>query len=250
MERFQNTVLVASRNKGKIPEIVESLDLADWQFIPLSAYDDTPSPAETGTTYEENARIKAWAARTTMRSSEKTPARPSTHTPAHPSTRPPANTPTRPPTHTPANTPATLADDSGLEVDALGGAPGIHSARFGGEGTTDERNVERLLAALKAVSEAERRARFICCVVYVDEEGHEIVSQGVCEGRIADAPRGAGGFGYDPVFLPDEIDDGRTMAELTPEEKGRLSHRGKALRALREELIVHYDLETQGGKAR
>jgi XTP/dITP diphosphohydrolase len=199
------TVIVASNNEGKIREIVESLDLEGRRFLPLSACGITEAPAETGETYEENARIKALAAR-----------RVAPHS-------------------------AALADDSGLEVDALGGAPAVHSARYGGERTTDGRNIERLLAELEAVPERERTARFVCCIVYVDEAGHETVVRGVCEGRIALASRGEGGFGYDPVFLPDEIGDGRTMAELGADEKNRISHRGKALRALRERLVAQGD---------
>jgi XTP/dITP diphosphohydrolase len=205
MERFWNTVLVASNNRNKIPEIIENLDMDGWQFFPLHSLGIAEVPAETGETYEENARIKARAARL--------PERPM----------------------------ATLADDSGLEVDALGGAPGIHSARYAGERTTDQRNIMKLLEELKDVPEDRRAARFVCSMVYVDEEGREIVASGVCEGRITSRPRGAGGFGYDPAFLPDEITDGRTMAELSPEEKNRISHRGKALRALREKLIAHYE---------
>jgi XTP/dITP diphosphohydrolase len=205
MERFWNTVLVASNNRSKIPEIIENLNMEGWQFFPLHSLGIAEIPEETGETYAENARIKAQAARL--------PERPM----------------------------ATLADDSGLEVDALGGAPGIHSARYGGVRTTDQRNIMKLLDALKDVSEDQRSARFVCHIAYLDEEGSEITAEGVCEGRIALTPHGRGGFGYDPVFLPNEIDDGRTMAELSPEEKNRLSHRGKALRALREKLIAHYE---------
>ena len=135
---------------------------------------------------------------------------------------------------------AVIADDSGLEVDALGGAPGINSARYAGERSTDQRNIIKLLDELKDYVEGERSARFVCTIVFLDEEGREISAQGVCEGRITDKPRGLNGFGYDPVFMPDEIGDGRTMAELSVDEKNRISHRGKALRALREKLVVHY----------
>jgi XTP/dITP diphosphohydrolase len=205
MEQFWNTILVASNNRNKIPEIIETLDMDGWQFFPLHSLGIAEVPAETGETYEENARIKAWAARL--------PERPM----------------------------ATLADDSGLEVDALGGAPGIHSARYSGERTTDQRNIVKLLGELCDVPESKRTARFVCCIVYVDEEGREIIARGVCEGRIVSVPRGMGGFGYDPVFLPDEVADGRTMAELSTEEKNRISHRGKALRSLREKLLAHYE---------
>jgi XTP/dITP diphosphohydrolase len=205
MERFFNTVLVASNNRGKIPEIIENLDMDGWQFFPLHSLGIAEIPEETGETYAENARIKARAARLLERPM------------------------------------ATLADDSGLEVDALEGAPGIHSARYGGVRTTDQRNIMKLLDELKEVPEEKRTARFVCHIVYLDEEGSEITAEGICEGRIALVPRGLGGFGYDPVFLPNEAGDGRTMAELSPEEKNRVSHRGKALRALREKLLVHYE---------
>jgi XTP/dITP diphosphohydrolase len=205
MKQFFNTVLVASNNRSKIPEIIENLAMDGWQFFPLHSLGIAEVPEETGTTYAENARIKAHAARLLERPM------------------------------------ATLADDSGLEVDALNGAPGIHSARYGGIRTTDQRNIMKLLDELKDVPAEQRTARFVCHVVYLDEEGSELTAEGICEGRIATSPRGLGGFGYDPVFLPSEISDGRTMAELSPEEKNRLSHRGKALRALREKLLVHYE---------
>jgi XTP/dITP diphosphohydrolase len=209
MQRFWNTVLVASNNRGKIPEIIENLDMDGWQFFPLHSLGIAEIPAETGETYEENARIKARAARTAASATWERPM-------------------------------AVLADDSGLEVDALDGAPGIHSARYAGERTTDQRNIVKLLGALEGLSEDQRSARFVCCVVYLDEEGSEIVARGSCEGYIVLKPRGAGGFGYDPVFLPAEIGDGRTMAELSSDEKNRISHRGVALRTLRERLLVHY----------
>jgi XTP/dITP diphosphohydrolase len=202
MPQPKNTVIVASNNRGKLAEIIENLDMVGWQFLPLSSLGTAEIPEETGTTYEENARIKTQA----------------------------VCSPDRPM--------AALADDSGLEVDALDGAPGIRSARYSGEQATDKDNVVKLLGALEGRPEEERTARFVCCVVYEDGLGHEIVVRGVCEGRIALEPRGEGGFGYDPVFLPDEVGDGRTMAELSPREKDLISHRGKALRALREELLA------------
>ncbi|MDR0347562.1 MAG: RdgB/HAM1 family non-canonical purine NTP pyrophosphatase [Coriobacteriales bacterium] len=213
MTENHNTVLVASNNAGKIAEIIENLELPGWRFLPLNSFGAAIMPEETGATYEENARIKAWAAREWAAREH-------------------------------SSVLATLADDSGLEVDALGGAPGVRSARYGGEQTTDVLNTAKLLEELKTVPDEARRARFVCCVVYVDTDGHEIVARGSCEGRIAQAPRGKGGFGYDPVFLPDEVDDGRTMAELSPEEKDKISHRGKALRALREQLAICYGAPT------
>lgn len=123
-----------------------------------------------------------------------------------------------------------LADDSGLEVDALHGAPGVHSARYAGEPRDDRRNNEKLLAALDSIAPERRTARFRCAMAFVMNGQVACRAQGAVEGRIALAPRGAGGFGYDPLFL---IGAGqRSMAELDPSEKNSLSHRGRALRAI------------------
>jgi XTP/dITP diphosphohydrolase len=120
-----------------------------------------------------------------------------------------------------------LADDSGLEVDALDGRPGVHSARYSGEGATDASNNEKLLDELADVPEAERRARFRCAIVVVDPGGRELArADGVCEGRIARELRGTQGFGYDPLFIPDRY--AQTMAELSPATKNQISHRAKA----------------------
>lgn len=127
-----------------------------------------------------------------------------------------------------------IADDSGLEVDALGGAPGPRSARYAGEETTDERNRTALLGALAGIPTSGRTARFRCLALVAWPEGTEVWAEGVCEGIIVRQPRGAGGFGYDPVFVPEGWDE--TMAELPPAEKDRISHRGRALRALGELL--------------
>ncbi len=122
---------------------------------------------------------------------------------------------------------ACLADDSGLEVDALGGRPGVHSARYSGVGATDESNNEKLLGELRGVPAAERTARFRCVIAVVDAEGRELaLADGACEGRIAQAPSGSHGFGYDPLFVPDGYSE--TMAELGPDTKNRISHRAEA----------------------
>ncbi len=131
-----------------------------------------------------------------------------------------------------------LADDSGLEVDALDGAPGVRSARFAGDDATDADNVRLLLRRLDdvgAVSPESRRARFRCAVVLASSEAEELVAGGAVEGRIVADPRGSNGFGYDPIFVPDD-GDGRTFAEMSRAEKGSMSHRGRALRALLDEL--------------
>jgi XTP/dITP diphosphohydrolase len=151
-------------------------------------------PEETGTTYEDNALIKARAAA--------------------------------------AMTGAlAVADDSGIEVDALGGEPGVFSARFGGEGLDDEGRTMHLLARLDGVPEARRTARYRCVLALVTPGGAARCVEGTAEGVILTAPRGTGGFGYDPVFLYPPL--GRTFAELAPEDKDRVSHRGAAMRALR-----------------
>jgi len=143
---------------------------------------------------------------------------------------------------------AALADDSGLEVEALDGAPGVHSARYAGEGGDDGRNVAKLLAALSGLpgsglpgtglpgsAPSDRAARFRAVVVVQWPDGREVVAEGTVEGVIADAPRGHGGFGYDPVFVPNE-GDGRTFGEMDPDHKHAISHRGRALAELLRQL--------------
>jgi XTP/dITP diphosphohydrolase len=126
---------------------------------------------------------------------------------------------------------ATLADDSGVEVDALGGRPGPRSARFAGEDASDERNLEELIRATKGVPGSGRTARYRCVAVLAYPDGRSVSVEGVCEGVLVSKPRGSSGFGYDPIFVPAGWE--RTMAELSDEEKDRISHRGSALRALR-----------------
>ena len=121
-----------------------------------------------------------------------------------------------------------IADDSGVEAAALDGAPGIFSARFAGPGATDAEN----LAKLRAQAPAGSALRYVCAMAYAEPGGGERVFEGVCDGKLAAAPRGSGGFGYDPAFLPDDAADGRTMAELSDAEKDAISHRGRAARAL------------------
>lgn len=124
-----------------------------------------------------------------------------------------------------------LADDSGLEVDALDGRPGVYSARYAGEGASDAQNNAKLLDELSGISDERRTARFRCVIVIVDAEGRELaVAEGTCEGRIGQEPRGTHGFGYDPVFVPDGYDE--AMAELGPETKNEISHRAKAAQKL------------------
>jgi XTP/dITP diphosphohydrolase len=154
-------------------------------------------PPETGATFAENALMKARAA------AEAT---------SHPA----------------------VADDSGIEAAGLGGAPGIRSARYAGEHASDEENLAKLLREVPP--DGDRRVEYVCALAYVEPGGEEVLVEGRCEGELTHDPRGDGGFGYDPAFVPDDYDDGRTMAELTIDEKDAISHRGRAVRALLERL--------------
>lgn len=187
-------IVLASNNPGKLREIGQLL--ADWHIdvLPQNNF-DVPEAEETGLTFVENAILKARNA-------------------AH---------------HT--GLPA-IADDSGIEVDALNGAPGIYSARFAGAGASDNDNLQKLLRELKDVPEEKRAARFQCLMVYMRHEHDPVplIFQGTWEGRILLEPAGSGGFGYDPVFYVPERNC--ASAELAPADKNRLSHRGKALQQL------------------
>lgn len=192
-------LILATANPGKLRELRELL--ADMPFDLLGLHETGAAGAEeTGSTFIENALLKARQA----------------------AARSPGA--------------AAIADDSGLEVDALGGAPGIFSARYAGAGADDAANNEKLLRELAGVPGARRGARYRCAMVYVDgpDDVEPLIAEGVWEGCILDAPRGSGGFGYDAYFwLPDLR---LTAAQLSPADKNRLSHRGMALRALRERL--------------
>jgi XTP/dITP diphosphohydrolase len=165
--------------------------LAPHRVLPLP--EDVELPPETGVTFEENALIKARAAAE-------------------------------------ATGRVAIADDSGIAATALGGRPGVYSARYSGENATDEANLNKLLDEVP--DDGDRRVAYVCALAYVDPAGVTHVVEGRCEGTLAHEPRGDGGFGYDPAFIPTDRDDGRTMAELTPEEKDAISHRGRAARAL------------------
>ena len=186
--------VLASANPGKLREFAELLAPLAVRLIPQAELGIRPA-TETGSTFLENALLKA------------------RHAAHH------------------ARLPA-LADDSGIEVDALGGRPGVWSARVAGEGSSDEQNLRRLLAELHDVPDGFRQARYQCVIVWVraPSDSAPVIAQGAWEGSIAHTPRGRGGFGYDPVFLP--AGEHRTAAELSSIEKNVLSHRGKALRAL------------------
>lgn len=194
-------LLVATRNPGKVREIGALLEGGGWEAVGLAELGIEESPEEEAVeafeTFEENALAKAryFAERTGLSS---------------------------------------LADDSGLVVDALGGAPGVRSRRFAAPDATrgerqDQANNRRLLELLEDTTDVARTARFVCAAAFAAPDGAHAVRTGALEGRIAGEPRGAGGFGYDAVFL---LPDGRTLAELAPPEKNALSHRGRAVRAL------------------
>ena len=181
-----------------------------YELDPLP--DDVQLPPETGTTFADNALGKARIAAT------------ATGRPA-------------------------IADDSGIEAAALGGAPGVWSARYAGEGATDEENLRKLLDEVP--EDGDRAVAYVCALAYVEPGGREEVVHGRCEGVLAPKPRGTGGFGYDPAFIPvDFPGDNRTMAELTPREKDAISHRGRAARALVLRLLEAEEAERPGNPLR
>ena len=184
-------LVLATGNPGKARELADLVRAwGSIDVVSLAAFPGVACPEEGDSSYAENAAVKARAVAT------------ATGLPA-------------------------LADDSGLEVDALAGAPGVRSARWAAD---DAARVAKLLAALAAVPEAARRARFRCAVALAWPDGHVEIAEGTCEGRIAAMPAGDGGFGYDPIFVADEL--GRTLAAVPASEKARVSHRARAVRAL------------------
>ena len=185
-------IVIATKNKDKAKEIQAVFAELPAEILSLADFDDLPDAVEDGKTFAENARIKAkfFADRLKV---------------------------------------ACLADDSGLEVDALGGLPGVNSARFAGYHADDGTNNQKLLDELKKVGVEESKADYRCVLSFVDVDGTEIQTSGKIDGVIKKIPRGKGGFGYDPYFY---IDETKTMAELTAEEKNSISHRGEALRKM------------------
>jgi XTP/dITP diphosphohydrolase len=202
-------VVLGSGNPHKAAEVRPLLAAAQIEVVAVGEVDPGWSVEETGETLEENAAIKARAAasRTGW---------------------------------------TAVADDTGLFVDALGGAPGIHASRYAGPGATYADNVRKLLAALEGVAPERRTARFRTVAVVATPDGREAALEGVLEGRILETPVGEGGFGYDPVFLVPEA--GRSLAELSLEEKNRLSHRAMAFAAVRAFLARHPEWWTEGEK--
>jgi XTP/dITP diphosphohydrolase len=198
MLKAPKRLVVATANSGKLREFRALLSGLPYELTTL-AEAGLESPAETGSSFLENAMLKARHAAGSSGF-------------------------------------AAVADDSGIEVDALGGAPGVHSARYAGEAADATANNAKLLSALEGVPLHARRARYRCALVLVESaDAAPIVAEAAWEGFMLDAPRGSGGFGYDPYFWLPELD--KTAAELAPEEKNRLSHRGKAMRALRAALL-------------
>jgi XTP/dITP diphosphohydrolase len=192
-------IVVASKNAGKVAEFAAALAHLPVRVLALADFGDVPEALETGDTFAANAVLKA------------------KHYAYHTGK-------------------ACLADDSGLEVDALQGAPGVYSARFAGEHASDQDNNAKLLTELSSVrSEQQRIARFRCVLAFSDCDGMIITANGVCEGHILQEPRGAGGFGYDPLFAL--LESGRTLAELSLDEKNAISHRGQALRNMAANLV-------------
>ena len=196
-QSLQPEVVIATRNQGKLREIEVILAPLGLKMLSLKDFPELPEIVEDGLTFAENAKKKAReVARKTGR--------------------------------------LTIADDSGLAVDALQGRPGVFSSRYAGEKATDQQRYQKLLAEMAGIPEAQRGAAFICSVAVASPGGRIKIVQGECRGRIAFAPRGSHGFGYDPIFYLPEF--GKTMAELPPEIKNRISHRARALEKLKEVL--------------
>ena len=206
------TVVLATNNAHKAAEIATALDFPGWEFRTLRELGLESDPEELADSFEGNARIKARAA------------------------------------HEVSGGLASLADDSGLEVDALYGAPGVRSARFAGEPCDDFANNQKLLAALADNPDGERIARFVRTLVFIDDDGTETVARGTIGGCIGREEQGEGGFGYDPLFFPDVFGGKRTLAEVSQGEKNAVSHRGNALRDLREQLeaSLHFLGDSEG----
>lgn len=202
-------LVLASRNAKKVAELADILDGLGVRVVPVSEFPDAPDPEETEDTFAGNAALKAEAVRDAV------------------------------------GLPA-IADDSGLVVDALDGMPGVHSARFAAlyadeteraelpDGSADERNNALLLRRMEGVPDERRAARYVCVIALAAPDRETVFFEGSCEGRLLRAPRGTGGFGYDP--LVESVDLERSFAEAAPEEKARVSHRGAALRAFADAL--------------
>ncbi|TCS83487.1 XTP/dITP diphosphatase [Tepidibacillus fermentans] len=188
-----NKIVLATKNQGKIQEFKTLFSGLGIEILSLKEFENVPEIIEDGTSFEENAKKKA----ETICQFTRLP---------------------------------TIADDSGLVVDALAGAPGINSARYAGENATDEQNNQKLLHALAGIPKEKRKARFVAYLAFAVPNKETIGVEDIVEGYILESPRGQRGFGYDPLFYLPEL--GKTMAELDPEIKNQISHRGKAMRRL------------------
>ena len=194
-------LLVATRSKHKLRELRELLALPNAELLTLDDVGVDGEPVEDGETFEENAAIKARAGSA-------------------------------------ASGLPTLADDSGLEVDALGGGPGVRTRRYAGDDATDEQNNEKLLGALEGLPPEQRGAHYVCSLVLAMPGEPVLTVRGECYGRIATEPRGTGGFGYDPIFEPEgEPPGGRTFGQWSAEDKNRVSHRARAAHAMTPHLV-------------
>jgi XTP/dITP diphosphohydrolase len=190
-------IVIASKNIGKIREIEQSLKNMPFLIRSMSEFPGLGKVEEDGKTFEENALTKARSVAGALGK-------------------------------------CTLADDSGLEVLALDRRPGIHSARFAGPHATDDENNQLLIEELEGLPREQRKAHFVCVIAVVTEDGRELLVRGECDGEILTELRGHGGFGYDPLFFVPSI--GKTFAELVPDEKARISHRGRSLQQLQKKL--------------
>ena len=197
-------LILATNNRDKIEEIRSILDDVDLKILSASDFDDFPEIEETGTTLEGNAILKAGAIRDRYRL-------------------------------------PCLADDTGLQVDYLDGAPGVHSSRFAGEGCSYDDNVNKLLSMLEGIPLADRTARFKTVIAFADTRGEIHTVEGVLEGIIGFEPKGTFGFGYDPVFVVEGMNV--ALAELPPEEKNRISHRGRALARIKPIIIKAFSAD-------
>jgi XTP/dITP diphosphohydrolase len=196
--REQLEIIVATKNRGKVREIRRALKGLGLKIYSLNDFLDIPEIEENGKSFTENALKKA---RFYSKYFKK----------------------------------LAIADDSGLEVDSLKGLPGIYSARYSGEGASDREKNQKLLGEMKGIPVSKRGARFKCVIAMVSHDGREVVAEGSCRGKIGFREVGKKGFGYDPIFILPQY--GKTMAQLTLEEKDRVSHRGKALRKLKKIIV-------------
>jgi XTP/dITP diphosphohydrolase len=196
-------LIAATRNKGKLEEIAQILKQFPFNVVSMTEAGVTDDIEETGSTFEENALIKAKKVWEATGKSE-----------------------------------IVLADDSGLEVDYLDGAPGVYSARYAGEGASDADRNRKLIEALSGVPADKRGARFVCAIAMIFPDGKDLIVRGTCEGMIAYEPAGSNGFGYDPLFYVPSI--GATIAQMNAETKNGISHRGNALRLLAERLETDF----------